>query len=190
MRRRKFNPGDLARLLTSFRSARLQPFVPEPQPKGWEGAYERASYLLLESRTGLRGADLQALASFVWDKQHGVKLTQAEKMAERMAIPHVLQRARATGDLQELALKIEAVKQALEHYCSSHSSNLRERILTAYRNRTWKLKRLPYVPEIQEEMKILFPKNPVPNPKTIWDQLHKDSLPRNPRGWPKGKKRE
>jgi hypothetical protein len=184
MRRRKFNPGDLARLLILYGSARLRPFAPEPEPKGWQGAYERASYLLLESRTGLRGDDLEALASFVWDKQHGVKLTQAEKMA----IPLVLQRARATGDLQELALKIEALKPALEHHCSSDSSNLRERILTAYRNRIWKLKRLPYVPEIEEEMKILFPT--VPNPKTIWDQLHKDSLPRNPRGWPKGKRRE
>jgi hypothetical protein len=185
MRRRKFNPGDLARLLISYRSARLQPFAPEREPKGWQGAYERASYLLLESRTGLRGDDLQALAAFVWDKEHGVKLTRGE----RMAIPHVLQYARATGELQQLALKFEAVKQELEHHYSSHSCDLRERILTAYRKQIWKLKRLPYVREIAVEMRTCFPSNPVPNKKTIWDQLHKDSLPRNPRGWPRGKKR-
>jgi hypothetical protein len=106
-----------------------------------------------------------------------------------MAIPHVLQYALATGELQQLALKIEAVKQALEHHYSSHSCDLRERILTAYWNQIWKLKRLPYVREIAVEMGTCFPRTQVPNKKTIWDQLHKDSLPRNQRGWPRGKKR-
>jgi hypothetical protein len=179
---------DLAYLLLCYRSVRPRSFAREPEPKGWQGAYERASYLLYECRTGLREDDLQVLLGFAWAKKFGLK--RAERMALRMAIPDVLRVARATGELHQLALRFEAVKQALEHHSSSHSCDLRERILTAYRNQIRELKRLPSVPEIEGDMKTRFPNNLVPNKKTIWDQLYKDSLPRNPRGWPKGKKRK
>jgi hypothetical protein len=165
------NPGDLGRL-----------FTPEPEPIGWQAAYSRAFVLILESRTGLRlGDELSALAWYVWQYKHGAKLPRIEMLG----IGHALRLARARGQLQQLNLKIDA----LEHHYSSHSWNLRERILTAYRNQKWKLKRLPYVREIAVEMRTCFPSNPVPNKKTIWDHLHKDSLPRNPRGWPRGMNR-
>jgi hypothetical protein len=156
--------------------------APEPKPKGWRAAYSRAFFLLLELRTGLRPDDeFSWLVWYVWRWRRGAKLTRFR----RLGIEHALRVARERGQLQQLNLKIDA----LEDYDSgSHVPGLHERLLIAYRNQLWKRKEFPYMHEIQEEMKTRFPKYATPNEKTIRDYLLKDSLPRNPRGFPKRRK--